>query len=102
MPGPNDYHLTASGELEPGLGKDELSEAQRAALTSKGAAKMLQLKQELELAGAQLTEQQRELALKEEQQIKRERELEARERRLAEREEELAAAGAALDTDSTD
>jgi hypothetical protein len=80
MPGPNDYHLDAGGILQPGLGKDEPTESQRAGMKAAGAAALHAYKEELAAAGAALTEQQRAL-------VKREQELEARERALAAAEE---------------
>lgn len=79
MAGPNDYNVVSDGHLEPGLGKDEPSEAQRLGMRSAGAARLEALKKELEEAGAALTEKERELLAKEQAQEKRERDLEARE-----------------------
>lgn len=88
MPGPNDYHIRKGGELEPGLGKDELSEAQRAALRSRGGDKLAKLKEQMELEAAQLSEKEKELAEAQDALALREREIEAREQALAARESE--------------
>lgn len=82
-PGPNDYHVVADGSLEPGLGKDEPSDEQRAGIRSAGAARLQALKQELEEAGAALTEKEREVMAREQAAIEKERALEAREKAIA-------------------
>ena len=83
MPGPNDYHIDKHGELQPGLGKDEPSEAQKAGIRSASAAKLQAIKDELAAAGAQLSEKEKVLIAREEEQIAKERELAKREAALA-------------------
>lgn len=82
VPGPNDYNVVADGTLEPGLGRDEPSEQARLGMRSAGAARLVALKEELEAAGAALTEKERALMEKEREQEERERALEAREKAL--------------------
>lgn len=79
MPGPNDQHIVEDGTAMPGLGADEPSDEQKAGIRSKSAAAMLKMKEELALAGAELSEKERALVAQEEALIKREREVKAKE-----------------------
>jgi hypothetical protein len=65
-PGPNDYHMQGDA-IQPGLGDDEPTEAQRAGIRSRGAAHLAKLKE-------------RELLDKEQALLERERKLELAEK----------------------
>lgn len=80
-PGPNDYHIPKDGgDIQPGLGEDEPSEAQRAGLRSRGAAHLAKLKEALAEETAALSVKEQELLKKEEGIARREAALEAREK----------------------
>lgn len=85
MPGPNDYHINAKSpeSLEPGLGKHELSEGARAALTKNSAAAAAAMRAELEDERAELTERERALDAQAREHAAREQALERRERAVA-------------------
>lgn len=84
MPGPNDYNINrTTGELDPGLGKDELSEEQRIAMRSKSGQAMLRLKEEVAAQSAELTERERQMEAREQAILRREAELKVAESRVA-------------------
>jgi hypothetical protein len=78
-PGPNDYHMQGDA-IQPGLGDDEPTEAQRAGIRSRGAAHLAKLKDDLAIASAELTVKERELLDKEQALLERERKLELAEK----------------------
>lgn len=77
----NDYHLKGD-ELHPGLGSDEPSEEQKAGMKSAGAARLLRLKEEIDLASAELTDKEKKILAREQAAIEKEEALIARERAL--------------------
>ncbi len=84
MAGPNDYHIDKNDPsvLQSGLGRDEISERDRASLSAKGREVMGKMKAEMEQAGEALDARERAIAL-------REMELENREKAIAAAEERL-------------
>lgn len=93
MPGQNDYNLDKEGELQPGLGKDELSPEAAARMKARSALAAASLRQEIETKTAELSEKERELEEKQRAHDLAALDLKKRETALRRREEALAKAG---------
>lgn len=91
MAGPNDHHIDTSGQLQPGLGKDEPNEAIKAAARRAGAAEIEAQKAELAKHAEGLSSLERDLLAQQEAQAKKATELEEREKALLKAEAEAAA-----------
>lgn len=89
----NDYHFNhESGDLQPGLGKDEPTEEQKAGVRTASREIIQRMREEFKAQEAGLNERERAMVAAEAAQVARERAQEAKEREFEARERALVAA----------